>query len=251
MRVIAAWVGAYAASFTQAGSDGGQFRETIYRLMCGPANSTQNKHTVERIIKGPREMPRNTNEDSALALFPDPHLRLRLAVFDGRSEHSCPPEVSGEFPIALVHKLCGVESGGEFVRAELKFLRSVAKTRTRPPGASEPVRQGRHIAIRVHGPVQEHQPATALEECVKVLRLGGGPGGVVVVERDHVRALPVFRARPTIGGFDAHAIGQRQQFRPALAPERIIVKAGRGVPRVLGRGTEDDPQTLNSRREEA
>src|SRR5256886_8574303 len=161
MQVIAAWVGACAASFTQAGSDGGQFREMIHRLMCRPANSPQNQHTIERIIQGPREMPRNANEDSAMALFPDPHLRLRLAVFNGRSEHSCALEVSREVPITLVHKLCGVESGGEFVRAELKFLRSVAKTRARPPGSSEPVRQGRHIAIRVHGPMQEHQPAAA------------------------------------------------------------------------------------------
>src|SRR2546429_7166375 len=81
--------------------------------MCGPAHSTQDQHAIERIIQGPREMPRNTNEDSAIASFPDPHLRLRLAVLNGRSEHSCPLEVSREGPITLVHKLRSEEHTSE------------------------------------------------------------------------------------------------------------------------------------------
>ena len=172
-------------------------------------------------------------------MFPDPDLRLGLGVFDGRREHSGALEVSSEFPIALVHELCRVESGAELVRAEPKFFRSVAETRTRSPGAPKSRSQRFDVPIRIHGPMQEHQSAAAVQKGVQVLRLIGDPGGIVVVKRDHVCTLPLFRTRPTVGGFDGHTISQGQQFRPALAPQWIIVETGRGVPRVLGRSTKD------------
>ena len=56
--------------------------------------------------------------------------------------------------------------------------------------------------------MQEHQPAAALQKGVEVLRLFAGPGGIVVVKRDQVRPLPLFRTWPTVGGFDGNAIRQ-------------------------------------------
>src|SRR2546422_5443215 len=163
-------------------------------------------------------MSRNTNEETAFALFPDPDLRPRLAVFDGRREHSGALEVSSEFPIALVHELCGVESGGELVRAEPKFFRSIAEARTRSPGAPKSRSQRFDVPIRIHGPMQEHQSAAAVQKGVEVLRLIGGPGGGVVVKRGPVPPPPPFPTPPTVGGFGRHPLSQGPKLLPAPAP---------------------------------
>src|SRR5207302_3661109 len=142
-----------SASFTQPGSNRGQFRETIRRLMCRPANSTQDQQPIERVVESPGEVAGDADKDATFGLFPDPNLRLRLAVFDGSSEHSYAGEISREFPIAFVHKLGGIESGGEFVRAEPKFFRSVSEARTRSPGAPKSRSQRFDVPICVHGPM--------------------------------------------------------------------------------------------------
>src|SRR5207247_1499754 len=137
-----------SASFSQPGSDSAQFNETIHRLMRRPAHSTQDQQPIERVVERPGEVAGDADKDAAFALFPDPDLRPRLAVFDGRREHSGALEVSSEFPIALVHELCGVESGGELVRAEPKFFRSIAEARTRSPGAPKSRSQRFDVPIR-------------------------------------------------------------------------------------------------------
>jgi hypothetical protein len=88
--------------------------------------------------------------------------------------------------------------------------------------------------------MQKDQAAPAREEGIQLRPPGRGPFRIVVEERDGIRLLELLFGRPFVRGLGGDGGHPGEDFRPALAPDRIVVKAGSSVPRVLFCGAKDD-----------
>lgn len=108
------------------------------------------------------------------------------------------------------------------------------------PHASDALGERLGCSVSVDGKMQEDQAAATREEGIQLRCLGRGPFGVVMEKRDNIRLLELLFGRPFVGGLGGDAGHPSKDFRPALAPDRIVVKARSIVPRILIGSAEDD-----------
>ena len=223
-------------------ADWREFREAIHRLARCPADAAEGEDAEEWIVERPVVMAGNGDEDAASALVARPELRALRAVLGRARDELQARLIAAQAPVRFIDEMQRRQAGGERMFRQCEIDRAVAVLREALHGG-EADAIGEKIGgiVAIDGPVEIRDAFSAREEGVEFGRGVRVPAGVVGKEDDDIRALPLPGARPHGGGAHFHAIGEREQARPAFFPKRVIVLAGAVIFRAVA---EDDVEGL-------
>src|SRR6266567_6527161 len=89
-------------SFNDSRADGGEWGQAVFRRVRCPADAAEDQNPEQRIIKCPRVMAGNRNENPAGTVLPGPDDRLRRALFNAGGEDMNRGGIARKLPIAFV-----------------------------------------------------------------------------------------------------------------------------------------------------
>ncbi len=176
-------------------------------------------------------MPGDADEYAAFTRLACPHLWMGGSLVNAAHEDARADSIqtSREIPITLVGHLEFMQPCGKrMALVELPVVCTVTVAGGwRHPYQTEACGKRIPIDACVERIVKKHQSTAARQESIDVApesrdtwrsRLLQCPGRVVGIDDNQIRTSPLLRTWPDVGCLHSHAVGARQEFRPALAP---------------------------------
>ncbi len=128
-------------------TDSDQLGQAIHRLAGGPHHAAKDQEAEKRIVKSPGVMPKDADEDAALAVSARPEERPLCTIFDAAGQQFNALVIPDQVPVTLVDKVQLAQALRQRMRMELELEGAVPEPReTAAPRQANP-KQGSVLEI--------------------------------------------------------------------------------------------------------